>query len=106
MGNDATSRYDTVCAMILESGALYVAGGLVFLIVLFRFSVVPIGPDPITNGAILGQLVGIAPTIIAVRVGLGKIQSNQPVQPLHSIERRIVSLGPESTPDYSKAEVV
>ncbi|KAJ7910932.1 hypothetical protein B0H13DRAFT_1876252 [Mycena leptocephala] len=74
MGRKVTSKYYTVCAMILESGALYCAGGILFAVAVFypwtissldNFDVTP-------TGAILGQLVGIAPTIIAVRVGLGK----------------------------------
>ncbi|KAJ7331549.1 hypothetical protein DFH08DRAFT_309664 [Mycena albidolilacea] len=70
MGQKITNRYYTVCAMILESGALYCAGGIAYIIISLR----PANLNQIiaTNGAILGQLVGIAPTIIAVRVGLGK----------------------------------
>ncbi|KAJ7805485.1 hypothetical protein B0H13DRAFT_2387712 [Mycena leptocephala] len=66
MGEKAGSRYHTVCAMILESGALYFTGGLAFVIVAFLGD-----PEASLTGAVLGQLVGIAPTIIAVRVGLG-----------------------------------
>ncbi|KAJ7346433.1 hypothetical protein DFH08DRAFT_1081181 [Mycena albidolilacea] len=62
-------KYHTVCAMILESGALYLLGGLIF--VLLNFERRPITLPSIQAGAALGQLVGIAPTIIAVRVGLG-----------------------------------
>ncbi|KAJ7854059.1 hypothetical protein B0H14DRAFT_3652134 [Mycena olivaceomarginata] len=70
MGPKITSRYYTICAMILESRALYAAGGIAYIV----FSVLPPSVDEILTrgGAILGQLVGIAPTIIAVRVGLGK----------------------------------
>ncbi|KAJ7827264.1 hypothetical protein B0H14DRAFT_1233768 [Mycena olivaceomarginata] len=70
MGPKITSRCYTICAMILESGALYAAGGIAYIV----FSVLPPSVDEILTrgGAILGQLVGIAPTIIAVRVGLGK----------------------------------
>ncbi|KAJ7154354.1 hypothetical protein C8R43DRAFT_440543 [Mycena crocata] len=70
LGRRVTDKYYTVVAMILESGALYCLGGIAFIIVAFReaSSTNPV----ITSGAVLGQLVGIAPTILAVRVGLGK----------------------------------
>ncbi|KAJ7798802.1 hypothetical protein B0H14DRAFT_3886337, partial [Mycena olivaceomarginata] len=65
-GQSIINRYNTVCAMILESGAVYCASAIVFATIGFTL-------DPIysTTGAVLGQLVGIAPIIIAVRVGLG-----------------------------------
>ncbi|KAJ7732725.1 hypothetical protein DFH07DRAFT_1065536 [Mycena maculata] len=65
MGKRITSRYYTICAMILESGALYCVGGILYVIFTIR-------TYNTTRGTILGQLVGITPTIIAVRVGLGK----------------------------------
>ncbi|KAF7368399.1 hypothetical protein MVEN_00162000 [Mycena venus] len=49
-----------------DSGALYLIGGLAFVIVTPETSTVAS-----LSGTVLGQLVGIAPTIIAVRVGLG-----------------------------------
>ncbi|KAJ7200040.1 hypothetical protein GGX14DRAFT_467296, partial [Mycena pura] len=52
LGAELTSTYDTVCAMILESGSLYLCGGIVFI------------------------ALGIAPTIIAVRVALGQSVEN------------------------------
>ncbi|KAJ7731916.1 hypothetical protein DFH07DRAFT_991037 [Mycena maculata] len=58
-----TSRYYTICAMILESGAV---GGILFVVMAFRETT-----NATTSGAVLGQLVGIAPAIIAVRVGPG-----------------------------------
>ncbi|KAJ7350553.1 hypothetical protein DFH08DRAFT_861744 [Mycena albidolilacea] len=61
-----TDWYRTVCTLILESGALYCAGAITFLVI-SRLTATTF----ITSGAILGQLVGMAPTIIAVRVGLG-----------------------------------
>ncbi|KAJ6594344.1 hypothetical protein B0H19DRAFT_1095082 [Mycena capillaripes] len=67
LGKTVTSRYYTALAMILESGAIYCVSAIVFSTIGFSL-------DPIysTTGAVLGQLVGIAPTIIAVRVGLGR----------------------------------
>ncbi|KAF8125056.1 hypothetical protein K438DRAFT_2002259 [Mycena galopus ATCC 62051] len=59
--------YYTVSAMNLESGALDCVGTIVFVILAFQ---APRGGTFITSGAVLGQLVGIAPTSIAVRVGL------------------------------------
>ncbi|KAJ7177402.1 hypothetical protein C8R43DRAFT_942676 [Mycena crocata] len=73
LGRRVTVKYHTVVAMIisLESGALYCLGGIAFIIVACREAS---STNPaITSGAVLGQLVGIAPTILAVRVGLGKV---------------------------------
>ncbi|KAJ7142752.1 hypothetical protein C8R44DRAFT_761042 [Mycena epipterygia] len=67
MGRKVVNKYYTVCAMILESGALYCIGGICFIILAIHILL----PDSILSGAVLGQLVGIAPTIITVRVGLG-----------------------------------
>ncbi|KAJ7830708.1 hypothetical protein B0H14DRAFT_3143414 [Mycena olivaceomarginata] len=94
LGAELTGTYHTVCAMILESGALYLCGGTAFIVLAVR------GPlagnitsvrhasatkiDTIlirlfrkqTEGVVLAQLVGIAPTIIAVRVALGQSVEN------------------------------
>ncbi|KAJ7731502.1 hypothetical protein B0H16DRAFT_1893325 [Mycena metata] len=64
LGPTVISKYYTACAMILESGAIYCVSAIAFATIGFTL-------DQWTTGAILGQLVGIAPTIIAVRVGLG-----------------------------------
>ncbi|KAJ7800374.1 hypothetical protein B0H14DRAFT_3785783 [Mycena olivaceomarginata] len=66
IGRKMTDWYRTVCALILESGALYCAGAITFLVISQLTAT-----SFITSGAILGQLVGMAPTIITVRVGLG-----------------------------------
>ncbi|KAJ7767663.1 hypothetical protein B0H16DRAFT_334878 [Mycena metata] len=66
LGPRVISKYHTACAMILESGAIYCVGAIAFATIGFTLDQVYW-----TTGAILGQLVGIAPTIIAVRVGLG-----------------------------------
>ncbi|KAJ7722199.1 hypothetical protein B0H16DRAFT_1473487 [Mycena metata] len=68
MGRKAVGTYYTACAMILESGALYCVGGTAFIAVGLRLFVT--GSLTFT-GAILAQIVGIAPTLIAVRVALG-----------------------------------
>ncbi|KAJ6482014.1 hypothetical protein C8R45DRAFT_1100403 [Mycena sanguinolenta] len=65
LGQKITTRYNTACVMILESGVLYCVGGIVYIILSMTSAFA------CTNGALLGQLVGIAPTIISVRVGLG-----------------------------------
>ncbi|KAJ7473438.1 hypothetical protein FB451DRAFT_1249284 [Mycena latifolia] len=66
MGPAVVKQYRTVIAMILESGALYCIPGLLYLIFL------GISPSSTTViFAALAQIVGIAPTIIVVRVGLG-----------------------------------
>ncbi|KAJ7259084.1 hypothetical protein B0H12DRAFT_1108890 [Mycena haematopus] len=60
LGQTVTGRYYTACAMILESGAITCASAIVFAAIGFTL-------DPI---------YGIAPTIIAVRVGLGRSVDN------------------------------
>ncbi|KAJ7195071.1 hypothetical protein GGX14DRAFT_677452 [Mycena pura] len=62
LGAELTGTYHTVCAMILESGALYLCGGITFI----AFAV--LGKFDIESG--------IAPTIIAVRVALGQSVEN------------------------------
>ncbi|KAF8144088.1 hypothetical protein K438DRAFT_1874546 [Mycena galopus ATCC 62051] len=118
VGPKMISRYYTVCAMILESGAVYCAGGIVFLILSVHHNTSEVVA---TNGAILGQLVGIAPTIIAVRVGLGKsiesvdsfvamaqprVRGPRDIEPAfaRSIEHHILDLRPENDHDSTKAE--
>ncbi|KAJ7104686.1 hypothetical protein C8R44DRAFT_987876 [Mycena epipterygia] len=119
VGPKMISRYYTVCAMILESGAVYCAGGIVFLILSVHHNMSEVVA---TNGAILGQL-GIAPTIIAVRVGLGKsvesvdsfvtmvqprVRGPRDIEPAfaRSVEHHILDLRPENDHDSTKAEAV
>ncbi|KAJ7252917.1 hypothetical protein C8J57DRAFT_1722675 [Mycena rebaudengoi] len=71
LGRTVISKYHTACAMILESGAIYCVGAIAFATIGFTLDQVYW-----TTGAILGQLVGIAPAIIAVRVGLGRSVSS------------------------------
>ncbi|KAJ7107723.1 hypothetical protein C8R44DRAFT_986879 [Mycena epipterygia] len=76
MGKKMANKSYTACAMILESGALYCAGGIPFFIITM-YSTTNTGVSYyLGSGAVLGQLVGIAPTIIAVRVGLGRSVEN------------------------------
>jgi len=99
--------------MILESGAVYCAAGIIYSIPLFTQPQSGYSTGSI-DGAILGQVVGIAPTLIAVRVALGKsvetVDSGPRIQPagLSSapIEQRILCLRPESEDDSAKAEMV
>ncbi|KAJ6585843.1 hypothetical protein B0H19DRAFT_1228090 [Mycena capillaripes] len=67
LGPDVGKRCKTAIAMILESGALYCTPGILYLIFL---SIRPSSTQVIF--AALAQIVGIAPTIMVVRVGLGK----------------------------------
>ncbi|KAJ6594337.1 hypothetical protein B0H19DRAFT_1056647 [Mycena capillaripes] len=73
LGKTVTSRYYTsgLWFKSLESGAIYCASAIVFAAIGFTL-------DPIysTTRAVLGQLVGIAPTIITIRVGLGRSASS------------------------------
>ncbi|KAF7326949.1 hypothetical protein MVEN_02589000 [Mycena venus] len=71
VGKHLINKYHTALAMILESGALYCAGAISSVVVSQAT-----GTPFTSTGAILGQLVGIAPTVIAVRVGLGKSVEN------------------------------
>ncbi|KAJ7351518.1 hypothetical protein DFH08DRAFT_957827 [Mycena albidolilacea] len=120
LGRTMTTRYRTVCVMILESGAVYCAGGIIYIILaLHQPSDEPIGSDfARKNGAILGQLVGIAPTIIAVRAGLEK-DVEVPEDPQHvktvrdiqfpvtrSIQSQTLYLRPESDQGSAMAEEV
>ncbi|KAF7292523.1 hypothetical protein MKEN_01476700 [Mycena kentingensis (nom. inval.)] len=66
MGPTVDRQYRTVVAMILESGALYVTPALLYLIL---YAAERASTQIIF--ATLAQIVGIAPTIIVVRVGLG-----------------------------------
>ncbi|KAJ7692533.1 hypothetical protein B0H17DRAFT_1330720 [Mycena rosella] len=66
LGPNIARKYHTVCAMILESGALYCIAGVGFVMVGLLVDI-----DVIVSGAVVAQVVGIAPTIIAVRVALG-----------------------------------
>ncbi|KAJ7433120.1 hypothetical protein B0H11DRAFT_2259717 [Mycena galericulata] len=130
VGQRVTSRYYTVCAMILESGALYCVGAIPFVGVAFASYTGLMQTSITTSGAILGQLVGIAPTIIAVRVGLGRsvenvdsfiaasqviphkrtprmpheFQSADP--PLRAIEPQVLYLHPKSHSDCETEQVV
>ncbi|KAJ7614422.1 hypothetical protein FB45DRAFT_1064689 [Roridomyces roridus] len=66
-----TRRYYTICAMILESGALYAVGAVLLAILSVKYWF----DDLVMCAPITAQLAasrGIAPTIIAVRVGLNK----------------------------------
>ncbi|KAJ7841387.1 hypothetical protein B0H14DRAFT_2783179 [Mycena olivaceomarginata] len=83
MGKEVMGKYYTVSAMILESGALYFTGGLVFAILLFVTGTFP----NTETSVVLGQIVGIAPTIITVRVGLG-----------YSVESVDSFISPEAAP--------
>ncbi|KAJ7732924.1 hypothetical protein DFH07DRAFT_968198 [Mycena maculata] len=118
MGRKITGKYYTICAMILESGALYCVGGIAYVIVAEIYPAT-------TSGAVLGQLVGIAPTIIAVRVGLGQsvesvnsfvatarpracspLEFRPAVASADAIESQMMYIRPESDHDSGKAEAV
>ncbi|KAJ7614420.1 hypothetical protein FB45DRAFT_1035901 [Roridomyces roridus] len=90
--------------MILESGALYGigAGLMAGLMVTGQFN-----DYVVTSAAITGQLAGIAPTIIAVRVGLSRsaesvdsfiIAVKRPRRQLSSMNFRISTTGPIEPP--------
>ncbi|KAJ7494010.1 hypothetical protein FB451DRAFT_1360612, partial [Mycena latifolia] len=108
MGQKVAKRYYTVCAMILESGCIFAMGGIAFVA---TGSYGTFASIETISGGILGQLVGIAPTIIAVRVALGysvdnvdsfiaprprtrpppRLNSDTPS--VHSVEERVLYIG-------------
>ncbi|KAJ7822531.1 hypothetical protein B0H14DRAFT_2828346 [Mycena olivaceomarginata] len=106
----------------LESGALYCVGGIAFVIIAAYEVSDRIQFNTTTSGAILAQLVGIAPTIIVVRVGLGQsIESTDSFgTPSHAgrarrqLQSAVVPAAAHSTKqptiylhaDYDKAEAV
>jgi hypothetical protein len=65
-GPGHSQKYNYTVAIVLESGALYLAP-LVILLVLFSLNLV----SAYIVYAALAQIMGLAPTIIIVRVGLG-----------------------------------
>ncbi|KAJ7614438.1 hypothetical protein FB45DRAFT_254321 [Roridomyces roridus] len=98
-----TGRYYTVCAMILESGAVYVVGAVLLAIL----SIFYYADDLVMCAPITAQLAGIAPTIIAVRVGLNKsvesvdsfaIVVQRPRRPLPSMNFNASTTGPIQQP--------
>ncbi|KAJ7779827.1 hypothetical protein B0H16DRAFT_1878475 [Mycena metata] len=101
MGRKTVGTYHTACAMILESGALYCVGGIAFVAVGFRLAALPGG----FTGAILAQIVGIAPTLISVRVALGCSVENvnsfvvQPCAGRSSLATKTEAPTPESLDD-------
>jgi hypothetical protein len=92
MGPAVVKQYRTVIAMILESGALYCTPGLLYLIF---FAIRPSSTQVIF--AALAQIVGIAPTIIVVRVGMGN--SVDGVDSFraggNSVQGSVLDIGPE-----------
>ncbi|KAJ6505325.1 hypothetical protein C8R45DRAFT_1209103 [Mycena sanguinolenta] len=105
LGRKITTRYHTASAMILESGALYCAGGIAYIIIsLHKRPNAAINAFARTNGAVLGQLVGIAPTIISVRVGLGKSVDN--VESFVAIEGRRVETAHEIRPAVAPTQSI
>ncbi|KAF8136847.1 hypothetical protein K438DRAFT_749637 [Mycena galopus ATCC 62051] len=97
--------------MILESGALYCAGAVALVILGFQQSFSHSnhgGTTAFATGAILGQLVGICPTIIAVRVGLKKsVESVDSLVAMTQLGARgVLYIGPESGGDWVKADMV
>ncbi|KAA1475697.1 hypothetical protein DENSPDRAFT_853169 [Dentipellis sp. KUC8613] len=74
LGVSAGMRYRSAVTMIIESGAMWSISIVVFLITFFtapNYHGIP--------GFAMQQLMGIAPTLIIVRVGLGKGIESQPV---------------------------
>ncbi|KAF7335161.1 hypothetical protein MSAN_02349200 [Mycena sanguinolenta] len=92
MGPIVVKQYRMVIAMILESGALYVTPGIVYLIL--------VGARPSSSQvlfAILAQVVGIAPTIIVVRVGKGTSVDSVDsfLQGGNSVQGSVLDIGPD-----------
>ncbi|KAF7336213.1 hypothetical protein MVEN_02169100 [Mycena venus] len=102
MGKEVVGKYHPVVAMILESGALYFTGGLVFVVLFCEVDL-----PKAQTGIVLGQLVGIAPTIIAVRVGLGysieSVESFIGSEPLTQIRFNSASRAVDEGEDHTLA---
>ncbi|KAJ7253173.1 hypothetical protein C8J57DRAFT_630312 [Mycena rebaudengoi] len=81
MGPHVTKQYRTVVAMILESGALYCVPGILYLVML----TVPFSTLVVYSA--LSQ-IGMAPSIIFVRVGLG-----ESVESMESFRRTADAIG-------------
>ncbi|KAF7345941.1 hypothetical protein MVEN_01616500 [Mycena venus] len=69
LGAAAQRRYASSIALVVESGMVYSATILTFLVVISFPSVAPTLEEPLLQ--IVTQVMGIAPTLIIVRVGLG-----------------------------------
>ncbi|KAJ7579905.1 hypothetical protein C8J56DRAFT_1169693 [Mycena floridula] len=73
LSEQTKKRYNTATAVILESGIIYPLLLLVVVIIAFAFG------GSLGNSVFIGliyQVVGIAPTLIIVRVGLGVTHDN------------------------------
>jgi len=90
-GPAMTKHSRTVIAMILESGALYVTPGLLYLILLKSET----AATQVIFAA-LAQIVGIAPTIIVVRVGLG---NSVMINSVESFQGTVIDISPEKDPE-------
>ncbi|KAJ7579904.1 hypothetical protein C8J56DRAFT_963819 [Mycena floridula] len=71
LSDKTKERYNSATAVILESGILYPVALLLAVITFFTG-----GPSAWVFVALIHQLVGIAPTLIIVRVGLGVTHDN------------------------------
>ncbi|KAK7042125.1 hypothetical protein R3P38DRAFT_305829 [Favolaschia claudopus] len=94
MGPVVVKQYRMVIAMILESGALYCTPGFLYLIL---FAIRPSATQVIF--ASLAQIVGIAPTIIVVRVGMGNavesVESFRAISPSEFAQGEVLDIRAE-----------
>ncbi|KAF8179102.1 hypothetical protein K438DRAFT_1517737, partial [Mycena galopus ATCC 62051] len=74
LGAAAQRRYVSSIAVLVESGMVYSATILAYLIVISYPNLANTLGEPILQ--ILSQVMGIAPTLIIVRVGLGMSVEN------------------------------
>ncbi|KAJ7743604.1 hypothetical protein B0H16DRAFT_1727647 [Mycena metata] len=70
LGAACVRRYNTVIAIILESGALYCFNIVLFMVLTSLSSEDSVIPTTIFRGA-MAQIMNIAPALIIVRVGFG-----------------------------------
>ncbi|KAF8179081.1 hypothetical protein K438DRAFT_1529181, partial [Mycena galopus ATCC 62051] len=75
LGAAAQRRYVSSIAVLVESGMVYSATILAYLIVISYPSLANTLGEPILQ--IVSQVMGIAPTLIIVRVGLGVSVENR-----------------------------
>ncbi|KAJ7779694.1 hypothetical protein B0H16DRAFT_1499611 [Mycena metata] len=69
LGPSVTRTYDTVIAMILESGAIYCISIILYLIAVWYLNKQDSFPATTVFRAVLPQIMNIAPILIIVRVG-------------------------------------
>ncbi|KAJ7257118.1 hypothetical protein C8J57DRAFT_1343762 [Mycena rebaudengoi] len=88
-----TRTYDTVIAMILESGAIYCISIILYLIATVHLNRQDSLPAISVLKAVIPQIMNIAPTMIIVRVGSGRSVCDETGIAIHGAHRPGTSSG-------------